>query len=92
MAGQLENLPALERLKQLRGLELVTERLERLIKLQKEQLQPNPERTDLATAKKNKNEVNRLLPPPKSPAKGVNLHIALKGSPGTGKTESAKLI
>ncbi len=61
----LEPLSAFERLAQLRGLESVTERLERLIEQHFIQ---------------------------STPAKGIHLHIALTGNPGTGKTTAAKLI
>ena len=56
----LEPLSAFERLAQLRGLESVTERLERLIEQHFIQ---------------------------STPAKGIHLHIALTGNPGTGKSK-----
>jgi SpoVK/Ycf46/Vps4 family AAA+-type ATPase len=88
LAGQLEQRPAFERLKEKKGLEIVAERLEKLINRQKEEL----ERKDKTAIVKKHSTIDRLSPMQNSPGKGINLHIALKGNPGTGKTISAKLI
>ncbi|MCP4349533.1 MAG: AAA family ATPase [Desulfobacterales bacterium] len=88
LSGRTEQVPPLERLKQMRGLDIVAERIEEIIaRHQEKKSVSEPVNSNSKT-----DTVSRLLPAPPTEVKNIDLHIALKGSPGTGKTETARLI
>jgi SpoVK/Ycf46/Vps4 family AAA+-type ATPase len=81
--------PALERLKSMRGLEAVARRIEQFVALQQE----NDQEEEAAAVRKPLSfDIERLSPPPQRRKRRQNLHLALLGAPGTGKTTAAGMI
>lgn len=89
LTGESDATPALQRLQNLRGLEAVAEQIGRIIRHTAASLANKPPSTTGTPVSLN---VQRLQPRQANSVKGKNLHIALKGRPGTGKTTSARLI
>ncbi len=82
---------AMTRLKSMMGLELVAQKIEQFIMLQKETEEDGPESEQF----RENNPmliVDRLLPAVSGTGKKLNLHLTLTGNPGTGKTTVAHLI
>ncbi len=81
---------AWERLRALKGLEAVADRVERFIALQKEAQSLTAE---AETESSNNRVMTRLCPEQdESGGRQINLHLVLQGNPGTGKTSVARLI
>ncbi len=89
LSGDSDATPALQRLQQLRGLSSIANKIEKFVLRNRETLQhsqinvtpPSPAVTP-----------SRLMPITPRQGADLNLHLALTGNPGTGKTLSAQLI
>ncbi|MBU0655279.1 MAG: AAA family ATPase [Gammaproteobacteria bacterium] len=85
--------PALQRLQNMRGLESVAQRVGRIIQRINATLgEQGVGNTPLQERTPRSINVQRLQPRPPNRVRGQNLHLALGGRPGTGKTTSARLI
>lgn len=77
-------LVGLEKLRELQGLDYLTDEIERLVRYAKSK--------KIESQEIYSSEVNRIIPQPKHLKTDVNLNVALIGNPGTGKTTVAQII
>lgn len=85
--GAQSDVPAWQRLNEMRGIEVLVNKLHSLLLRHGEERSPNRTTDDA-----NYHVVRRVMPRPPVSGKRLNLNLALKGSPGTGKTTAARLI
>ncbi|MCP4749655.1 MAG: AAA family ATPase [Proteobacteria bacterium] len=90
ISGQGKTESAISRLEKMKGLEVVYEKVMRFVyQLEDYETLDEPKAEN---SRQSTTSVSRLMKSDKKPRRKINLNLALVGNPGTGKTESARLI